>query len=105
MINKDNPKEAPDLTKHQDLIKINDSKYYKLSALGKNWVTDMLICICLLKKEEFTTEDVYVFKPFFEKRYPNNNTIEAKIRQQLQFLEYNGLLIMVNKKGLYRKNF
>ena len=43
-------------------------------------------CIENLNKKEFTLEDMYSFEYMLKQKYPNNNFIKDKIRQQLQFL-------------------
>jgi len=43
-------------------------------------------CIEDLHKEEFTLEEMYGFEKILKQKYPNNNFIKDKIRQQLQFL-------------------
>jgi len=50
----------------------------------------------------FKTSDIYKFKEEFQRVYPNNKNIEAKIRQQLQFLRDIGL-IKSYKKGIWEK--
>ena len=41
---------------------------------------------------QFKTRDIYLYKVEFRKIYPENRNIEAKIRQQLQFLRDMGLV-------------
>jgi len=45
-----------------------------------------------LPKGEFTNADIYRQAPAFERRYPGNLNVRAKIRQQLQILRDMGLL-------------
>lgn len=45
-----------------------------------------------LSSEPFRTSDMYKYKEEFKKIYPENRNIEAKIRQQLQFLRDVGLV-------------
>ena len=39
-----------------------------------------------MKKQNFTLQELYTFVPYLKTKYPNNNFIEDKIRQQLQVL-------------------
>jgi len=55
-----------------------------------------------LPEGEFTNEDVYQREKEFRRHYPENHTIQAKIRQQLQTLRDMGLLEHVTA-GLWRK--
>ena len=58
---------------------------------------------CVDKLEDsFTLKDIYAYESFFQKKYPNNNFIKDKIRQQLQILRDRGLLEF-KSRGKYRK--
>lgn len=67
----------------------------------RGWLLDILKCIELLNKKEFTLNDIYAFETFLKSKYPENNNIQAKIRQQLQILRDNGFLIFT-KRGEYK---
>lgn len=74
----------------------------------KGWILDILNCIDKLKKTEFELEDIYKFEVVFKRKYPLNNNIKAKIRQQLQFLRDKGLIEFLGKgkyKIKYRGNY
>jgi len=43
-------------------------------------------CIESLHKNEFTLQEIYDFESTLKQKYPNNNFIKDKIRQQLQLL-------------------
>jgi type II restriction enzyme len=43
-------------------------------------------CIESLHKNEFTLQEIYDFESALKQKYPNNNFIKDKIRQQLQLL-------------------
>jgi len=43
-------------------------------------------CIEKLNKKDFTLQEMYNFEAILKQKYPNNNFIKDKIRQQLQFL-------------------
>jgi type II restriction enzyme len=50
-----------------------------------------------LPEREFTTNQVYENEPEFSRFYPENRTIRAKIRQQLQVLRDMGLIKHIGK--------
>jgi len=72
-----------------------------LESLTK-WKKDVFECLLEIKNDTFKLKEVYAFKEHFKKKYPTNTEIEAKIRQQLQFLRDVGLVEFV-KPGIYRK--
>lgn len=53
---------------------------------AKGWVLDIMNCIDLLNKKEFTLQDIYFFEKDLSIIHPENKNIKPKIRQQLQFL-------------------
>ncbi|WP_341866834.1 hypothetical protein [Flavobacterium limicola] len=63
---------------------------------------DILNCIEQIKKQSFTLDELYTFENKLKIKYPNNNHIKDKIRQQLQFLRDKGL-IEFNGRGNYKK--
>lgn len=69
----------------------------------RGWINDVLLVISHINKEIFTLKDVYKYKDFFKKMHPNNNNIEAKIRQQLQILRDNNFIEFIGR-GVYKKN-
>ncbi len=52
----------------------------------KSWLIDIMRCIERVDKKIFSLSDIYQFENYLKKRYPNNNNIRPKIRQQLQIL-------------------
>ncbi len=68
----------------------------------KGWILDLMTCVDLIKKEKFTLEDVYKFEDKLKRKYPNNNFIKDKIRQQLQILRDKGIIEFVSR-GNYKK--
>lgn len=68
---------------------------------SKGWIFDVLICIEKLRKKDFTLDEVYRFEPLLKAKHPQNNNIQAKIRQQLQFLRDKGVIEFVSP-GKYR---
>lgn len=67
----------------------------------KWWILDVMRCIDMLGKKEFSLADMYNFTTILREKHPDNNNIEAKIRQQLQILRDKGYLEF-NWKGNYR---
>ncbi len=56
-----------------------------------------------IKNSVFKLKDVYAFIDEYRCIYPDNNHIEAKIRQVLQELRDIGYLKFINNKGVYKK--
>jgi len=79
--------------------KITRFKDIKVSQRG--WTLDVLNCVRLLKKENFSLADMYRFEKHLQSQHPSNHHIQAKIRQQLQVLRDMGLLAF-DSRGLYR---
>lgn len=67
----------------------------------RGWLFDVLNSVNRLGKEKFTLEDIYAFKEYFQSLHPKNKNIEAKIRQQLQFLRDKGILTFLGH-GCYQ---
>jgi type II restriction enzyme len=58
----------------------------------RGWTTLTLKTIRKFGRPDFTLNELYAFEADFAERYPNNNNIRPKIRQQLQVLRDLGLL-------------
>ena len=69
---------------------------------SRGWLLDVLSCINDIQKTEFTLSDVYGYVEVLQKKHINNNNVEAKLRQQLQFLRDKGFIEFLGK-GQYRK--
>ena len=82
-------------------------QYQKVFALqtksveGRGWLFDVLKCVELLETT-FTLKQMYTFVDALKIKHPKNNNIEAKIRQQLQFLRDKGIIEFL-KSGQYRQ--
>ena len=82
-------------------------KFNKMLFLRKSkgelrgWLLDILKCIELLDKKEFSLNEIYSFEAFLKIKHPENNNIQAKIRQQLQILRDYGYL-QFTKRGEYK---
>jgi type II restriction enzyme len=72
------------------------------SVESKGWILDLMSCVDLIKKDSFALEDVYKFESKLKLKYPNNNFIKDKIRQQLQILRDKGI-IEFTTRGNYKK--
>ncbi len=67
----------------------------------KWWLLDIMWCIERIGKKEFTLADIYSFSKILREKHPDNNNIEAKIRQQLQVLRDKGYLEF-GGRGVYK---
>ena len=72
------------------------------STDSRGWILDLMSCVDMIKKESFALEDVYKFEEKLKQKYPNNNFIKDKIRQQLQILRDKGMIEFVGR-GIYKK--
>lgn len=71
------------------------------SIESRGWLIDVLRCVELLDTT-FTLKQMYNFVEELKIKHPANNNIEAKIRQQLQFLRDYGF-IDFSSRGIYKK--
>ena len=84
------------------------SQYLKIKKLQidninlRGWMLDILNCINDIKSENFTLEEIYKYADFLKVKHLYNHNIEAKIRQQLQFLRDKGFIEFIGR-GKYRK--
>ena len=72
------------------------------SLESRGWLLDVLNCVNDIKHNEFTLNEVYSYVEFLQQKHINNNNVEAKIRQQLQFLRNKGFIEFLGR-GHYRK--
>ncbi len=89
----------------QEIVKDNFKKTLFLrtkSKDAKGWILDVMNCVDSIKKETFTLDEIYKFEQKLQVKYPNNNFIKDKIRQQLQLLRDKGI-IEFTAKGKYKK--
>lgn len=73
----------------------------KQNLESKWWLLDVMRCIDMIGKKEFTLADMYTFTTILREKHPDNNNIEAKIRQQLQVLRDKGYLEF-GGRGVYK---
>lgn len=80
------------------------NKVYSLQAKsleGRGWLMDTLHCVDRLGTT-FTLDEMYRFVDELQLLHPNNNHIQDKIRQQLQYLRDKGFLEFKGR-GVYRR--
>ena len=68
------------------------------------WTDDVLESLKLIGLQsgsKFDLEMAYRAEPMLQRIYPNNNNIQAKIRQQLQILQEHGYVRFVDNSGNY----
>jgi phosphatidylserine/phosphatidylglycerophosphate/cardiolipin synthase-like enzyme len=66
------------------------------------WEKDVFNCLLKIRDDVFTLQDVYLFEKQLNQLHPANRNVQAKIRQQLQYLRDLGLVEFV-KPGIYKK--
>lgn len=81
----------------------NKTTFLKDKSLeSKGWILDILTCVEKIPSKDFTLKDIYNFEKDLKIKYPNNNFIKDKIRQQLQILRDKGI-IEFSGRGTYNK--
>lgn len=89
----------------QEIVKETFNKTLFLRTKSKDtkgWILDIMNCVDSIKKETFTLDEIYKFEKELKSKYPNNNFIKDKIRQQLQLLR-DKRIIEFTGKGTYKK--
>ena len=71
------------------------------SLKSKGWILDIIRCIEKIDKKSFKLNEIYQFEKYLKMKYPDNNNIQAKIRQQLQVLRDKEYLIF-ESRGKYK---
>ncbi|MBI4204824.1 MAG: restriction endonuclease [Betaproteobacteria bacterium] len=71
---------------------------------ARGWTLEILRIIQSLNVREFTLQRMYDFETQLKRRFPRNNFVRPKIRQQLQVLRDAGL-IAFEGRGRYSANF
>lgn len=72
------------------------------SISAKGWILDVLNCVDKIPKTDFTLNEMYTFEADLKIKYPDNNFIKDKIRQQLQLLRDKGFIEFIGR-GKYKK--
>lgn len=70
---------------------------------SRGWILDVLKCVDAIQNENFKLDEVYKFEPELRLKYPQNNFIKDKIRQQLQVLRDRGIIEFLGN-GKYKKS-
>lgn len=71
---------------------------------SRSWLFEVLNCVNDMESKEFCLQDIYAYIEILQERHINNHNIEAKIRQQLQFLRDKGFIEFLGR-GYYKKRF
>ncbi len=91
------------ISKEKVRAKWKGTDFLKASkGTSRGWILDMMNCVDSIQKESFTLNDIYQFENELKLKYPENNFIKDKIRQQLQLLRDKGL-IEFKSRGSYKK--
>ena len=91
----------------KDLVikKLDETKIFSTESIPlRGWLMEVLNCINYISSDEFSLSDIYKFEDVLSQKYPNNQNIRPKIRQQLQFLRDRGYIEFL-ENGKYRKLF
>ena len=98
IIENGNENRIDDIVNQYEKIK----KLQNRSLKNRGWLFDVMNCVNSIQSKEFTLKDIYNYIDYFKIRHIENNNIEAKIRQQLQFLRDKGFIEFVGR-GHYKK--
>ena len=80
------------------LRRYNSVKKLQTSNISlRGWLMDVLACVNSTRSETFTLQDIYKYADALGTRHNQNRNVEAKIRQQLQFLRDKGFLEFVGR--------
>ena len=71
-------------------------------AGARGWLIEVMKCVDLIGRADFTLDDVYAFEDRLRRLYPGNSNVRPKIRQQLQVLRDHGYLDFLGR-GRYRR--
>lgn len=69
---------------------------------SRSWLMDVLDCVNCMEANEFSLREIYAYTDLLQQKYRDNHNVEAKIRQQLQFLRDKGFIEFLGR-GYYRK--
>lgn len=71
------------------------------SLEARGWLLEVMKCVELIGKRDFTLDEVYAFERHLGDLYPGNQFVRPKIRQQLQRLRDRGYIEFAGR-GHYR---
>jgi type II restriction enzyme len=60
---------------------------------SRGWLSDVLSCVHRMEKKTFTLADIYQFEQELAGLHPRNKNVRPKIRQQLQVLRDEGIVV------------
>ena len=91
------------LNKNKVIDQVNRSILLDTNSVdSRGWLMDVLNCVNSIQNDFFTLNEIYTFEKVLRQKYPNNNNVKPKIRQQLQFLRDKGFIEFLGG-GRYRK--
>ncbi len=70
---------------------------------NRNWLVSIISIIEKIPYDIFNLNDVYKFENYLSLKFPNNNNVKPKIRQQLQVLRDYGYITFLGN-GKYKKD-
>jgi hypothetical protein len=70
---------------------------------ARGWLLDVLNCVEAFGSREFTIDEMYAYESILGSKYPQNNNIRPKIRQQLQVLRDQGILEFLGRGRYVRR--
>ena len=70
-------------------------------ADARGWLLDVMNCVEKIGSSEFSLQQIYSFEKKLSEKYPQNQHIREKMRQQLQVLRDKGYITFL-RRGRYR---
>ena len=81
----------------------NATNFLRDKALSsRSWLLAVLECVDRLERDVFSLKDIYDYEELLKVKFPDNNNICPKIRQQLQVLRDGGVIAFLGN-GQYRR--
>ena len=83
-----------DIKNREDVLRQwNKTSFLAQQPLSiRSWTIELLRLVESMPNKVFSLQELYYFEPALKDKFPNNNFIKDKIRQQLQFLRDKGLI-------------
>jgi phosphatidylserine/phosphatidylglycerophosphate/cardiolipin synthase-like enzyme len=91
-----------DIVKNTEREEIFDGGVDAILANLSPWERDVFECLLKIRDDVFTLQEVYSYENQLSKFHPHNRNVQAKIRQQLQYLRDIGLIEFI-RPGVYKK--
>ena len=70
---------------------------------NRGWLLELISIIDLIPNKRFSLIDIYKYEKYFKEKFPKNNFIKEKLRQQLQVLRDAGFIKFIDK-GIYERS-